>query len=384
MGALGAHFLILKGEFPMASDRSANIRRIVNRRCAALGIPSTGSFELTPRCNLRCKMCYVRLTPAQMAPLGRELTAKEWIDLGRAARDMGMMFLLLTGGEPTLRTDFAEIYEGLMKLGLSISVNTNGTLITPEIRELWHRLPPAMVNVTLYGTCREDYENLCGDPNAFDRVVEGLHWLKSEGILVHLNTTIAPDNLHHWMQMEEFAKGMGLELRMTVYCFPPVRRSECGSCADFQRLTPEESARLSVNDMLYREGLEYVKFRAANLTSPPQEECEWEMGEFISCLAGRAQFWLGWNGRMTPCGMLPEPATYPVKEGFASAWKALHEMTTQIRLCPDCTTCAEKQTCMNCAAVVYTETGSFDGKPEYMCRLNREYRRYLKEVAEKS
>lgn len=366
----------------MASDRSANIRQVMTRRCAALGIPVSGTFELTPRCNLRCKMCYVRLTPAQMAPLGRELTADEWIEMGKQARDMGMMFLLLTGGEPTLRTDFAQIYEGLTKLGLSISINTNGTLITPEIRALWHKLPPAMVNVTLYGTCREDYENLCGDPHAFDRVVEGLNWLKSEGILVHLNTTMAPDNQHHWLQLEEFAQKMDLDLRMTVYCFPPVRRSECASCADFQRLSPKEAAKLSVQDMIFREGLDYVKKRATNLSSPPREDCELEIGELISCMAGRSQFWLAWNGRMTPCGMLPEPAAYPAKDGFTAAWNALHEMTAQIRLCPDCVSCKEKKTCMNCAAVVYTETGSFNGKPEYMCQFNHEYRKLLQEIAE--
>lgn len=167
----------------MAKDTSADIRRVLTRRCARLGVPVSGSFELTPRCNLRCKMCYVRLTPEQMAPIGRELTAAEWLDLAQSARDTGMLFLLITGGEPTLRSDFPEIYEGLAQMGLSISINTNGTLLTPAIRELWHRLPPASVNVTLYGTSRDDYEALCGDANAFERIVDGLNWLKSEGIL---------------------------------------------------------------------------------------------------------------------------------------------------------------------------------------------------------
>ena len=51
-----------------------------------------------------------------------------------------MAFLLITGGEPTLRGDFCKIFEGLAQMGLSISINTNGTLLTPKIRELWHRL----------------------------------------------------------------------------------------------------------------------------------------------------------------------------------------------------------------------------------------------------
>ena len=189
----------------MKPTSSATIRRNLTRKCAALGIPVTGNFELTPRCNLRCKMCYVRLTPEEMAPQGRERTAEEWLALGRCAKDAGMVFLLITGGEPTLRPDFCQIYEGLAKMGLSISINTNGTLLTPELRALWHRLPPAQVNITLYGTCREDYHALCGNGDAFDVVTDALDWLKSENILVHLNTTIVPTNAHKWQQIEQFA-----------------------------------------------------------------------------------------------------------------------------------------------------------------------------------
>lgn len=43
------------------------------------GIPISGTFELTPRCNFDCKMCYVHLKPEQIPRHGRELTAKEWL-----------------------------------------------------------------------------------------------------------------------------------------------------------------------------------------------------------------------------------------------------------------------------------------------------------------
>ena len=77
-------------------------------------------------------------------------------------------------------------------VGLAFPINTNGTLLTPRIRQLWHESPPAKVNITLYGTCREDYEALCQNGAAFDAVVDALDWLQQEGILVNLNTTIVP------------------------------------------------------------------------------------------------------------------------------------------------------------------------------------------------
>ncbi len=361
------------------SNSCADIRRVLCRKCAGLGIPVSGIFELTPRCNLRCKMCYVRLTPEQMAPLGRERTAAEWIDMARQTRDAGMAFLLLTGGEPTLRPDFPEIYEALAQMGLSISINTNGTLLTPELKQLWHRLPPAQVNITLYGTCREDYQDLCQNGAAFDAVVDALDWLKDEGILVHLNTTMVPTNYHKWLEIEEFAKNRGLELRMTTYCFPPNRRD----CGCFERLEPEVAGALIVKDAYYREGPDAIRSRARDLDSPLPRSCELDNGEPMQCLAGRSQFWITWNGDMTPCAMLTHPASHPFEADFPAAWEALMELCQPIRLCPECVDCPEQKSCMNCAAVTFAETGRFNGKPEYMCKLNKAYRQALLDLAKK-
>lgn len=359
-------------------SRCSDIRRSLCRKCAGLGIPVSGIFELTPRCNLRCRMCYVRLTPEEMKPLGQERTTEQWLALAEQARDSGMAFLLLTGGEPTLRSDFCQLYEALAQMGLSISLNTNGTLLSPQIRELWHRLPPAQINITLYGTGQEDYAALCGNPDAFDAVLDALDWLQQEGILVHLNTTITPTNYGKWAQLEEFARSRSLELRMTTYCFPPNRRDR--NC--FQRLEPEDAGELLVKDTLYREGPEGILRKARDLDTPLPRSCELDNGEPMSCLAGRSQFWVTWNGSMTPCAMLTEPAVFPCRDGFAHAWESLKEFCAPIRLCPECVDCPDRKSCMNCAAVTFAETGDFAGKPEYMCRLNRAYRKKLLELAE--
>ncbi len=358
--------------------RCSDIRRNLCRKCANLGIPASGIFELTPRCNLRCRMCYIRLTPEQMAPIGQERTAEQWLELAHQARDQGMTFLLLTGGEPTLREDFCQIYEALAQMGLSISINTNGTLLTPAVRQLWHRLPPAQVNITLYGTSRADYDALCSNPAAFDAVVDGLNWLQREGILVHLNTTIVPTNVHKWEEIEQFAQQRQLDLRMTAYCFPPNRRE----CNQFQRLDPEEAGQLIVKDLFFREGAEGVLRHARDLDSPQPHSCELDNGEPMQCMAGRSQFWITWDGQMTPCAMLTLPSANPFRDGFTQAWEQLKSQVEPIRLCPECVECPDQKSCLNCAAVTFAETGHFDGKPEYMCRMNRAYRAALTQLAQ--
>ena len=363
----------------MSVTSCSHIRRALNRKCAGLGIPSSGIFELTPRCNLRCKMCYVRLTPEQMAPIGQERSADEWIAMAQQARDAGMVFLLLTGGEPMLRPDFCQIFQAVAGMGLSITVNTNGTLLTEPVRRLWHQSPPAQVNITLYGTCRADYAALCGNPDAFDAVVDALDWLAQEGILVHLNATMVPTNLHKWQEIEEFAKARGLELRMTTYCYPPPRR--CSN--DFERLDPEVAGDLMVKDIYYREGAEAILIKAADLDVPTPHSCELDNGEPMQCTAAKSQFWMTWYGKMTPCAMLPHPFTAPLDTGLLPAWEELRQLCQSIRLCPECVSCPEQRSCLNCAAVTLSETGRFDGKPEYMCRMNKAYRAAVTQLAEK-
>ena len=347
------------------------IKQRLLSKAALADIPVLGTFELTPRCNFQCKMCYVRLTPGEMKPLGRERTAEEWLTLGKTALDAGMIFLLLTGGEPLIRPDFPQIYEGLAKLGLSLSLNTNGTLLSEEIRSLFLRYPPAQVNITLYGTNRETYAALCGDPDGFDRVVDALHWLKDRNILVNLNATLTPWNRSEWQEIENFAAEEHLNFRPTIYNYPPVRR---GAADAYARLSAEETGAMMAQREAAQQGKERIPQFLCSVQEAAALSCESAAeGEPMRCFAGKSQFWVTWNGNMTPCGMMRFPQTAPFESGFCSAWKQLVEKTAAIRLCPDCVQCPNRKLCGTCAAVNYAETGSFHGRPEYMCRLTQAF-----------
>ena len=92
-------------------------------------IPLGGSLELLPLCNMNCDMCYVRLSRKEIDQKGRIRSGEEWLELAKQMRDAGTLFLLLTGGEPLLHPDFRMIYLELKKMGMIVTLNTNGTLI---------------------------------------------------------------------------------------------------------------------------------------------------------------------------------------------------------------------------------------------------------------
>ena len=67
-------------------------------KAAQAGIPLSGTFELTARCNLDCKMCYIHKKANDSLVKKSEMSAAEWIDIARTAQKAGMFLLLVTGG----------------------------------------------------------------------------------------------------------------------------------------------------------------------------------------------------------------------------------------------------------------------------------------------
>ena len=163
-------------------------------RAIGRGVPLMGNFELTARCSLNCRMCYVRQSAADVAARGGELSAAQWLSVAQEARDKGMLYLLLTGGEPLIRPDFREIYTELRKMGLAISINTNGTLIDDEYIEFFRHNPPARINMSLYGASPAAYERLCGDGEAFEKTMYALRGLKNAGVKLKLSMSLTPYN----------------------------------------------------------------------------------------------------------------------------------------------------------------------------------------------
>ena len=349
-----------------------------------MGVPIAGNFELTARCNFNCPMCYVHMTEEQVAASGMELTAQQWLDLARQAKDRGMIFVLLTGGEPLMRKDFFEIYQGMKKMGLMISINTNGSMLSGEILEKFLEDPPCRFNISLYGGSNETYAMMCGRP-AYDQVKKNIRTLKAAGIDVSLNLSITPYNRQDLARIYADAEELDVNVRATSYMYPPIRLED-GSFGCGNRLGAEEAAKCAVEWDVLRFCEEEFALRAqnmANLVNTDQEGCPVESGEGIQCRAGSTSFWVTWDGRMLPCGMMTEPEVYPMQTGFDAAWERLRAAAAAIRTPSQCVTCASREICGVCAAVCLAETGKFDGVPEYVCEKARHMVQFAQQAYKK-
>ena len=207
-------------------------------------------LDLTARCNLNCRHCYINLPAGDAEAKARELSLKEIADLADQARELGAMWCLLTGGEPLLRADFNEIYMMLKRKGLLISLFTNATLIRPEHIELFKKYPPRDIEVTIYGASVESYERVTRRPGSFSQFVAGIDALFSAGIRVRLKAMALRSNLQDMEAIAAFGRSRTkdfyrfdpqLHLR---YDRDPLRNEEIRS----ERLTPEEVVALEQAD----------------------------------------------------------------------------------------------------------------------------------------
>lgn len=322
-------------------------------------IPYKGTFELTPRCSMRCKMCYMRLDAPQMACQGKELTAAEWIRLGQMAFDAGTVDLILTGGEPMLRPDFAEIYTALSDMGFLLRLFTNATLVTPEIMSLLRERPPQLMEITLYGASEDTYARVGGWGEGYARAVEAIDELRMFVPSITLKTTVIRDNAADYPAMFAFAEARALPLVAVDTPFPAVR----GATADVR------ACRLSVDELIDFHEKNGIPV-AGDSCSPPDPEAR----HALYCDAGLASYCVEWTGAMVACNAddAPDrPVAYPLRDGFDAAWEAMRGFHCGKALPEPCKTCPIYAQCSTCAVHHRIESGAFDIPARYCCDFYR-------------
>lgn len=301
--------------------------------------------------------------------MSSELSASEWVALARSATDAGMLFLLVTGGEPFLRRDFFDIWEPLTELGLYLSLFTNGTLIDSEVARRLAQRPPFRMEITLYGASADTYGRVTGHPEAFEQCCAAIEALRSAGLdNLLLKSTLNRYNVRDLSAMREMAKDWGLSF--TPSWLLSHRRDRGPSAVDDFRLEPDEVTRLEIEDGILPWSSEGLAHDRTDIN--PQEG--------FPCNAGRCVFVVDSEGAMTPCMDMPEVRVYPRESGFAAAWTQLKDIVRNIPVSAACSSrhCELFHDCTWCPAMSFPETGAYGEPVPYICEVAR-VRKHLRE-----
>lgn len=351
------------------------LEQIMIKKAYQSRVPLTAVFELLPLCNMRCDMCYVRVSEQEVRKHGGLLPVERWIRMAGELADAGALFILLTGGEPLLFPDFRQLYLELRKRGLIINLNTNATLLDEDWADFFGKYKPRRVNITLYGSNEETYRRLCHFPEGFQKTLHGIQLLKERGVSVKLNASMTRMNAADFEEIYRIGEKLEVPVSTDTYMLPG--RAEASlSMPEQSRLDPEEAARMQwrvlQKDMPAEVLSQYVKqvFLQLNAENPVYSQK-------INCQASVSSCAVDWQGMLRPCITLREPAIPWNNQKFGDIWEELFRNMQNLQLPSLCKSCSLRPLCPTCVGSVQIETGGNFDVPNYLCRYTSELFRLL-------
>lgn len=197
---------VVRGHLVLADEAGSQPVRLFSNQGSMSGFPAHLSLELTYNCNLSCRHCYCAYYASTCHVDSQALLKKldEFVQNGTAIVE-------LTGGEPLLHPDFAEILEYCLKNFLIVAVISNGTRFDDKVIELLARHPnKAIVSISVDGHDASTHDAIRGVPGTFDQAVKAVRQLREHGIKVRLATVISKCNFPYAYDIARLGKELGV------------------------------------------------------------------------------------------------------------------------------------------------------------------------------
>ncbi|MFH1354801.1 MAG: radical SAM protein [Candidatus Omnitrophota bacterium] len=337
-------------------------------------------MELTERCNNNCIHCCINLPADDLKAKERELAGEKIKNILEEAVSLDCMSVRFTGGEPLLREDFQDLYLFARKKGLKVLIFTNATLITPQIIDLFSRVPPLeKIEVTVYGMKQDSYETVTRIPGSFEAAWRGINLLMEKKIPFVVKGALLPCNKDEIDGFESWAKKIpwmdgkppGYSMFLDLRCRRDGNKNES---IKKLRVTPQEGL-----EVLTRKKNSYIKGMkefCSKFMYPPGEN-------IFSCGAGCVGC-VDAYGNFQACLMLRHPDTvYDLKKGSLN--NALTNFLPKLRGIKSsnvdylnrCARCFLKGLCEQCPAKSWMEHGTLDTPVEYLCEVAHTQARFL-------
>lgn len=169
---------------------------------------SRASWEINKGCNFACEHCYLEQRPFAGIPLNQKLALIDML------RDIGVLWLQITGGEPLIDPDFPPAYEHAHNAGMMLEILTNGSrLAHPDHLTMFTARRPHKITVSMYGASPDTADTLTQTRGAFKNTYRGLQAAAAAGLPVEVTIIITRHNLAELDDMRELIDQLGLPRR---------------------------------------------------------------------------------------------------------------------------------------------------------------------------
>ncbi len=177
-------------------------------------LPSLNHFYayLTDGCNLACRHCWLSPALERGESLNHPVLSVD--DFQKAVNEaipLGLSSVKLTGGEPLLHPDFSRFLEIIHHQNLSLIIETNGLLCTPDRAAEIAAIPDAFVSVSIDGADADTHDRIRGVSGSFDSACEAVRALSGRGVRTQMILSLMRDNLDQIDDVIEMAADLGAE-----------------------------------------------------------------------------------------------------------------------------------------------------------------------------
>ncbi len=171
--------------------------------------PLFATWHLTSSCNLRCIHCYYNDTEYNDKNELSVIQAQGLVN--DLVQNLGIIKIILTGGEPFLRPDIMDIIETFKKNNVSVFIQTNGLLLNDEqINRLGEIFSPYLdvVQISLDASTEGTFEKV-RKSKGFSSLVDTIRKLVSNNIKVSINCTVNNFNINEVTSLYDICRELG-------------------------------------------------------------------------------------------------------------------------------------------------------------------------------
>jgi heme b synthase len=326
------------------------------------------AWETTRNCNLACMHCRASAT---RGPFSGELDTHASFRLLDQIANVGKPIIILTGGEPLLRTDIFEIAKYGTDKGFKMVMAPNGTLITENIVKQMADAGIQRISISLDGAAQESHDRFRGVDGAFEGALRGIRLAKDAGMEFQINTTVTKTNLHEIPKIQDLAVTLGA-VAHHIFLLVPTGR---GKYIVDQEITAAEYER-TLNwfyDQRKKTPLQLKATCAPHYYRILRQRAKKDKESITfnthgmdavtrGCLGGTGFCFISHRGIVQPCGFLDVNCGDITRESFADIWNH-SDIFLSLRNFNDlkgkCGKCEFKEVCGGCRARAFEATGDF-------------------------
>lgn len=196
----------------------------------------------TLACTSNCKTCHNRKELYKKLSNQKVLSLEEWKKIISDAKELGAKRLMISGGEPTLYKDLTKLITHGNEVGLKVSVNTNGSLITEEYARTLLDSGLDKIHISLYGHTAEINDKI-RTKGLWEKTTNAIRICSKVGLTVTTQALVCKDNYKYIPELIKLHKECGSS---------SIRFSHLEGDFDKKYLPPD-------NDGVYRKTTRYCR-----------------------------------------------------------------------------------------------------------------------------